>query len=104
LENIAAIDKLKAVIIENNLPQTDMSIFGIKCPYCGKSDRIRQLEPPEELTGVIESEVLKLYGELWRQLNPSAARLGTCKFCLNTVKLVLSEGHAKALDQDLHNQ
>jgi hypothetical protein len=98
LENIAAIDKLKALIIENNLPQTDMSIFGIKCPYCGKSDRIRKLEPPEDLTEVIESEVLKLYSELWRQLNPSAARLGTCKFCLNTVELVLSEGQAKALD------
>ena len=50
MENVEAIDKLKALIIENNLPQTDMSIFGIKCPYCGKSDRIRKLEPPEDLS------------------------------------------------------
>jgi len=100
LENIAAIDKLKSLIIENNLPQTDMSIFGIKCPYCGKSDRIRKLEPPEDLTEVIESEVLKLYDDLWRQLNPSAARLGTCKFCLNPVELDLIEERAKALDHD----
>jgi len=98
LENIEAIEKLKALIIENNLPQTDMSIFGIKCPYCGKSDRICQLEPPEDLTEIIESEVLKLYGDLWRQLNPSAVRLGTCKFCLNPVELVLSEGRARALE------
>jgi hypothetical protein len=98
LENLEAIEKLKALIIENNLPQTDMSLFGIKCPYCGKSDRIRKLEPPEDLTDVIESNVLKLYGNLWRQLNPPTAHLGTCKFCLNPVGLVLSEGRAKELD------
>lgn len=98
MENLESIEKLKALIIEYNLPQTDMSLFGIKCPYCGKSDRIRKLEPPEDLIDVIESEVLKLYGDLWRQLNPSAARLGTCKFCLNPVELVLSEGRARTLD------
>ncbi|MGB5617964.1 MAG: hypothetical protein WBM78_14065 [Desulfobacterales bacterium] len=100
MENLEAIEKLKAIIIENNLPQTDMSLFGIKCPYCGKSDRIRKLEPPEDLTDVIDSEVLKLYGNLWRQLNQAAAHLGTCKFCLNPVELLLSEGHAKVLDHD----
>lgn len=98
MDTVATIEKLKALIIENNLPQTDMSIFGIKCPYCGKSDRIRQLEPPEALTDVIASDVLKQYGDIWRQLNPSSAVLGACKFCLNPVELVSSEGRAKALD------
>ena len=99
MENIEAIDKLKVLIIDNDLPQTEMSIYGIQCPYCGKSDRIRKLEPPEDLSEIVEPEVLKLYGDLWRQLNPSAAQLGTCKFCLHPVELILREGRAKALDQ-----
>lgn len=98
MENTEAIDKLKVLIIDNDLPQTEMSLYGIRCPYCGKSDRIRKLEPPEDLPEAIESEALKLYGDLWRQLNPSAAQLGTCKFCLNPVELILSEGRARALN------
>jgi len=80
LESIEAIDKLKALIVDNDLPQTERSIYGVQCPYCGKSDRIRKLEPPEDLPETIESEVLKLYRDLWRQLNPSAHRWGPANF------------------------
>jgi hypothetical protein len=97
LETHEAVEKLKALIIENNLPRTDIAIFGIKCPYCGKSDRVRQLERPEDLSGAGDFMTLQNYAELWRRLNPSAERLGICKFCLNP--LVLVKGCAKTLDR-----
>lgn len=39
-----SVQKLRQFVIDHGLPKTDMALFGIKCLYCGKSDRIRQLE------------------------------------------------------------
>jgi len=99
VETHEAVEELKSLIIEHDLPQTDMAIFGVTCPYCGKSDRIRRLEPPEDLDGAIDSTKREKYTVLWQRLNPSAARLGICKFCLNPLELNLREGTAKALDR-----
>ena len=54
LNNNEAVERLKLFAICHGLPQTDMALFGIKCPYCGKSDRIRALEKPDEIkNGII---------------------------------------------------
>ena len=41
LETNEATEVLKTFVLTHGLPKTDMALFGIKCPYCGKSDRIR---------------------------------------------------------------
>lgn len=94
-----AVEKLKSLIIENDLPRTEMAVFGIKCPYCGKSDRIRTLEPPEDLVESVDSTNLEHYTALWQRLNPLGARLGVCRFCLNPLALAPRQSQAKALDQ-----
>jgi hypothetical protein len=98
LESHASVERLKTLIITNGLPQTDMALFGIKCPYCGKSDRIHKLEPPERLPANFGVEDAVQYGDLWRRLNPEAGSLGVCKFCLNPLQLHLHAGEATVLD------
>ena len=48
-----AVEKLKTLVLTNGLPKTDMALFGIKCPYCGKSDRIRELEERMEVSPLL---------------------------------------------------
>jgi len=98
LEIHQAIQNLKSLIIENDLPLTDMALFGIKCPYCGKSDRIHCLEPPQALARALDSTRLSQYADLWQRLDPLQAGLGVCKFCLNPLALDTRAGQAKALD------
>jgi hypothetical protein len=72
LETNEAAEKLKTFVLTHGLPTTDMALFGIKCPYCGKSDRIN----------------------LWDQLARSNGSLGVCKFCQN---LLLLQDQASAV-------
>ena len=58
MNNNEAVERLKLFAICHGLPQTDMALFGIKCPYCGKSDRIRALEKPDEKKNGIKPEGL----------------------------------------------
>jgi len=92
-----ATQKLQQFIIGHNLPKTDMALFGIKCPYCGKPDRIRQLEEPEILNGEMEPEVLVEYDELWTILSEPDGSLGVCKFCQNPLKISVEKGRAQAI-------
>ena len=92
-----AVERLKSFAIRHNLPQTDMALFEIKCPYCGKSDRIRTLENPDELKNGIDPDDLRQYSELWMNLLPSGGSLGVCKFCQNLLELNQGEGRAEAL-------
>ena len=91
------IEELKTFVIDNDLPKTDMSLFGICCPYCGKSDRIRQLESPADLTGTLSPATMELYSNLWQQLNSQTPELGVCKFCQNPLALSLEKGLAETL-------
>jgi len=97
LDNNEAAERLKSFAIRHDLPQTDMALFGIKCPYCGKSDRIRALERPDELKNGIKPEALLEYSEIWTNLAPAGGSLGVCKFCLNPLGLTEEEGRAEAL-------
>ena len=89
-----AAEELKSFVLTHGLPQTDMALFGILCPYCGKSDRIRELEKPDGLTQKMESKDMAVYVDLWEQLGRSNGSLGVCKFCQN---LLLLQDKATAL-------
>ncbi|MGD8263525.1 MAG: hypothetical protein PVG70_19300 [Desulfobacterales bacterium] len=88
METNEAFEELKKFVLGNGLPKMDMALFGILCPYCGKSDRIRQLEEPDTLKGQIDSENIAMYTTLWKHLVRSNGRLGVCKFCQNLLLLV----------------
>lgn len=103
LDRLEAIEQIKLFVIENDLPKTDMGIFGIRCPYCGKSDRIRKLEPPDALTGRLNARDMLVYATLWHQLDPlDVSCLGVCRFCQNPLELFMNEGHAKTLDESVN--
>ena len=87
METNAAVEELKAFVLKNGLPQTDMALFGIKCPYCGKSDRIRKLEDPDALSNKMDSKQTAVYLSLWNQLGRSNESLAVCKFCQNLLSL-----------------
>ena len=87
METNDAVEKLKKFVLEHGLPQTDMALFGIKCPYCGKSDRIRELEKPGSLTRKMDSEHAAFYSTLWDRLTRPNGSLGVCKFCQNLLLL-----------------
>jgi hypothetical protein len=92
-----SVQKLRQFVINHGLPKTDMALFGIKCLYCGKSDRIRQLEIPDELYGKIDPLDFETYSDLWMRLAQSGDSLGICKFCQNLLKLYMEKGKAEAL-------
>jgi len=87
LDTNQAAEKLKTFVLTHGLPTTDMALFGIKCPYCGKSDRIRELEEPDALSEKIDSENMAIYYSLWDQLARSNGSLAVCKFCQNLLLL-----------------
>ncbi len=92
-----SVQELRQLVINCGLPKTDMALFGVKCLYCGKSDRIRQLENPEELQGKIDPDHMKKYSALWMSLEQSNDSLGVCKFCQNLLKIYMEEGRTEAL-------
>lgn len=97
MESNEAIQILQQFILDNSLPKTDMALFGVKCPYCGKSDRIRQLENPEELHGKSDLEDIQRYSDLWAYFKQSNVSLGVCKFCHNPLKIYDKSGNAEPL-------
>lgn len=89
-----ATEAIKRLIIECELPRTEMALFGVLCPYCGKTDRIRQLEQPPDLKGVLTAADLDIYKELWHLLVPNGWELGVCRFCLAPLRLKMDAGLA----------
>ena len=94
METNEAVEELKTFVLTHGLPRTDMALFGIKCPYCGKTDRIRELEEPDALTQKMDSKNMATYSNLWDQLAQSNGSLSVCKFCQN---LLLLKEKASAL-------
>ncbi|MCP4687585.1 MAG: hypothetical protein GY859_06005 [Desulfobacterales bacterium] len=92
-----AVEKLKTLTVTHGLPKTDMSLFGVSCPYCGKSDRIRRLEPPDQLQEDIGPEDMAMHRRIWKTLAPSDQTLAVCKFCQNPLELHEGEARAEAL-------
>jgi hypothetical protein len=94
-----SLQALKAFVIEHGLPKSDMALFGTKCPYCGKTDRIRRLEDPSDLLGRIEPHGLESYRELWKNLSLPEGSLGVCKFCHNLLEIVHGQSEGKVLSE-----
>ena len=82
-----AAEELKTFVLLHGLPKTDMALFGVKCPYCGKSDRIRELEKPDALSNKMDPKQAAVYLSLWNQLSRSNEPLAVCKFCQNLLSL-----------------
>ena len=97
METHDIIHKLQRFISDHDLPQTDIALYGIRCPYCGKSDRIRELEAPNELKGVIDPEGIMTYSGYCGALSLSKGSLGVCKFCQNPLRISVKDGKAEAV-------
>jgi len=82
-----AVEDLKHLILEHDLPGTDMALCGVLCPYCGKSDRIRELEAPARLGSRFSVGEAAHYAELWSTLAGMDGLLGVCKFCQNVLRM-----------------
>jgi hypothetical protein len=95
LDSREAVASLKRLVIECELPKTDMALFGVLCPFCGKTDRIRQLERPPALRDILPKADLELYKTAWDILVSSEGDLGFCKFCLNPLRLDMTRGFAE---------
>jgi hypothetical protein len=87
VNNYGAVDQLSQFIITHDLPDSDFSLFNLQCPYCGKSDRIRELEPPDALSSRFNPQDLAVYTAIWQQFARLDESLGVCKFCDTPVKL-----------------
>lgn len=92
----ANLEELRTLVLEHGLPRTDLTLFGVRCPYCGKSDRIRPLEPPDELGGSLLAEARASYARLWAEL-AGQRRLGVCGFC--SIPVALTAGAATLLTE-----
>ena len=88
---------LQQFILDQGLPRTDIALFGILCPYCGKSDRIRKLDHPEDLRGSLNGDNFKKYNALWNSLTQSGGSIGACKFCQHLLKIDSEGNQAEAL-------
>ena len=87
MPNHERIEQLRVFAINHGLPKRDMALYDVRCPYCGKSDRIRLLETPEELGKTLGADELDLYEGFWREIAGSTGSPGICKFCQNVLKL-----------------
>lgn len=94
---VELVETLKDFILKNRLPSNDLALFGVLCPLCGKTDRIRQLESPEELSEIFETDDAGyvIYTQCWETYAKPPLKLGVCKFC-NT-PLLLDLENMKAL-------
>ena len=91
METYDVVQKLQRFIVDHDLPKTDIALYGIKCPYCGKSDRIRGLEDPNELEGIIDPEDIKTYSGYCVALSLPMGSLG-CVQVLSKSPQDLCEG------------
>lgn len=87
INHLERVSALKQLVIRHGLPREDYALFGIKCPYCGKMDRICLLEPPEKLTPAMGPEDTLSYKECWNTVSLPDNSLGVCKFCHNLLKM-----------------
>ena len=85
------------MIIEHNLPQNEMALYGLLCPLCGKTDRIRELEPPDDIVYIVGEEDIEIYKNAWNKCLDESRVLGVCKFCNTPLSLDMEEMKAEFL-------
>jgi len=82
------IERFRDLVVKLELPRHDFALFGVKCPYCGKTDRIHKLEEPSELP-----EAPTEYERFWDRFRLNGD-LVLCKFCRQILLLSESKGRA----------
>lgn len=92
------IEALRRFVLERELPKTETALFGVKCPYCGKADRVRRLERPMELRDELSPEDLSAYSDLWEGLARPGKELGVCQFCRNPVVFLEGGGEGEVVE------
>lgn len=85
------IERFRSLVIELDLPRREVAVCSLKCPYCGKSDRVHKLETPSELEGAPEE-----YLRLWDRYGAGAG-LVVCKFCHQLLRFSEEEGRLSPL-------
>lgn len=85
--HLEALMALRQFVTLNELPKTDYSLYGVRCPYCGKMDRICRLESPGELGNSMKTEARAKYETLWKTVIRTDRSLGMCRFCQNLLGL-----------------
>jgi len=98
LHSIKTNEDLRNFVMENDLPATEIGLFGVKCPYCGKSDQIRKLESPDDLKGVVDEKELAAYSAFLKLILPPDRSIGVCRFCRNCLKLN-GNGQAEPIEE-----
>ncbi len=90
------IETLREIILQYNLPRSDLALFGVLCPLCGKTDRIRELEPLEDLKNMLsqDEKAVELFEYCYKELLKTNFRLGVCKFCNMPIKIDSEKGQA----------
>ena len=89
MTNWEDIERYRQLVRELGLPKQEFALFGLRCPYCGKSDRINRLEKPEEL-----EDSPREYYRLWKNFGREGD-LVICKFCQGL--LVTDQGRSCAI-------
>ena len=90
-----AIELLQQIILENSLPRTDMALFGLLCPYCGKSDRIHGLEAPQRLNGTLAHDALLRYAEFAHLSKVAPGFLTLAPQCINGCRVAFTGGFVR---------
>jgi hypothetical protein len=93
MTNWEDIERYRNLIRDLGLPKRDLALFGIRCPYCGKSDRINPLEKPEDLEPCPVD-----YRRLWEQFGREGD-LVVCKFCEVLLVMDKVQGSVTPLEQ-----
>ncbi|GAB4268522.1 MAG: hypothetical protein Kow0092_22290 [Deferrisomatales bacterium] len=79
-------ERFRQLVLELGLPRPGTAYVGLRCPYCGKADRIHRLERPEEL-----ADPPVAYGELWRRYG-AGGELVVCTFCRQLLQRRAGDG------------
>ena len=87
------IEGYRQLIRELELPRENFALFGLRCPYCGKSDRIKRLEKPEDLETCPEE-----YHRLWKKFG-GEGDLVFCGFCEGLLVMNKDRSSATPLEQ-----
>jgi len=98
MEHHTPAEVMKRLVMDHELPRREKTLFGVMCPYCGKSDRIRVLEPPQDLEEEIPENSRNVYAAAWADLAGPGEFLGICRFCVNILKLSGNNSTAVPLD------
>ena len=69
------LERFRTLVLELGLPRQNMAYVGLRCPYCGKSDRIHRLESASEL-----DDPPAEYAEFWMRYGNRGCIM-VCSFC-----------------------